>query len=107
MTQRTKTILRSNLATIEEVEKVQIDFLWLFNILLVSVTGSESMASIMPRVSTRGKKKKKLKNEDERDREVQSRTSTEVSGRQRTYHDPSIIPPSNYKHFFFFWNSAT
>ena len=42
------------------MEKVQIDFLRLIQILLVSVTCSESMTSIMPRVSTRGKKKKKL-----------------------------------------------
>ena len=56
-----QVILGSKLATIEEVEKVQIDFLRLVNILLVSVTGSESMASIMLCVSTRGQKRKKKK----------------------------------------------
>ena len=51
-----QVILRPKLATIKEVEKVQIDFLRLVYVLLVCGTGSESLVSIKPRVSTRGKK---------------------------------------------------
>ena len=49
-------ILSPKFTTVVQVKKVQINFLRLFYTLLVSVTGAESLASIMPRGNARQKK---------------------------------------------------